>query len=392
MKFTKKKLALAIGGALITMSVLVSGCSTGSDKKADTIKIGVVAELTGNNATYGTSITNGIKLAVQQLNDTGGLLGKKIELVVADNKSEPAEAANAMSKLVNQDKAPVVMGLFASSSAIAASNVSEAAKVPFLAVGATNPKVTLDEKTGKVKPNTFRVCFIDPFQGTVGANFILNELKLQKAAVYIDNSSDYAKGLAEFFKKAYTEKGGTVVIEESYLQKDSDFKAVLTKIAAAKPEVIYVPGYYEEVGKICKQARELGITVPIIGGDGWDSPKLVEIAGASSLNNTYFTNHYSPDSTNEASKAFVDTYAKTYKQKPDAPAVLGYDGATLLADSIKRAGVYESAKVAEALAATKDFQAVTGKTSLDASHDAVKSAVIVGFKDGKQVYRATVNP
>lgn len=219
MKFTKKKLALAIGGALITMSVLVSGCSTGSDKKADTIKIGVVAELTGNNATYGTSITNGIKLAVQQLNDTGGLLGKKIELVVADNKSEPAEAANAMSKLVNQDKAPVVMGLFASSSAIAASNVSEAAKVPFLAVGATNPKVTLDEKTGKVKPNTFRVCFIDPFQGTVGANFILNELKLQKAAVYIDNSSDYAKGLAEFFKKAYTEKGGTVVIEESYLQK-----------------------------------------------------------------------------------------------------------------------------------------------------------------------------
>ena len=166
----------------------------------------------------------------------------------------------------------------------------------------------------------------------------------------------------------------------------------MTKIAAAKPEVIYVPGYYEEVGKICKQARELGITVPIIGGDGWDSPKLVEIAGASSLNNTYFTNHYSPDSTNEASKSFVDTYAKTYKQKPDAPAVLGYDGAMLLADSIKRAGVYESAKVAEALAATKDFQAVTGKTSLDASHDAVKSAVIVGFKDGKQVYRATVNP
>ena len=174
MNFIKKKLALAIGSSLIAMSVLVSGCSTGSDKKADTIKIGVVAELTGNNATYGTSITNGIKLAVQQLNDTGGLLGKKIELVVADNKSEPAEAANAMSKLVNQDKAPVVMGLFASSSAIAASNVSEAAKVPFLAVGATNPKVTLDDKTGKVKPNTFRVCFIDPFQGTVGANFILN--------------------------------------------------------------------------------------------------------------------------------------------------------------------------------------------------------------------------
>lgn len=391
MKLSKKKLVLAVGSALMAMSVFVSGCG-GGDKNADAVRIGVVAELTGNNATYGTSINNGIKLAVQQLNENGGLLGKKIELVVADNKSEPAEAANAMSKLVNQDKTPVVMGLFASSSAIAASNVSESAKVPYLAIGATNPKVTLDDKTGQVKPNTFRVCFIDPFQGTVGANFVLNDLKLTKAAVYVDNSSDYAKGLSEFFKKAYTEKGGSIVIEESYLQKDSDFKAVLTKIAAAKPEAIYVPGYYEEVGKICKQARELGINVPIIGGDGWDSPKLAEIAGAAALNNTYFTNHYSPDATGEASKKFVETYEKAYNQKPDAPAVLGYDGTMLLADSIKRAGVYESAKVSEALAATKDFQAVTGKTSLNASHDAVKSAVIVSFENGKQVYRATVNP
>ena len=206
MKFTKEKTGSVHRQCLITMSVLASGCSTGSNKKADTIKIGVVAELTGNNATYGTSITNGIKLAVQQLNDTGGLLGKKIELVVADNKSEPAEAANAMSKLVNQDKAPVVMGLFASSSAIAASNVSEAAKVPFLAVGATNPKVTLDEKTGKVKPNTFRVCFIDPFQGTVGANFILNELKLQKAAVTLITAVTMPKVWLNFSKKLIQKK------------------------------------------------------------------------------------------------------------------------------------------------------------------------------------------
>ncbi len=392
MKLTKKNLALAVGSTLLAMSVFVSGCGNSADKNANAIRIGVVAEMTGNNASYGTSITNGMKLAVQQINDKGGVLGKKIELVIADSKSEPAEAANAMSKLVNQDKTPAVMGIFTSSGAIAAANVSESAKVPFLAVGATNPKVTLDDKTGNVKPNTFRVCFIDPFQGTVGANFILNELKLKKAAVYIDNSSDYAKGLAEFFKKAYTENGGSIVLEESYLQKDSDFKAVLTKMAAAKPEVIYVPGYYEEVGKICKQARELGINVPIVGGDGWDSPKLVEIAGAAALNNTYFTNHYSPGSTSEASKNFVESYEKTYKQKPDAPAVLGYDGTILMVDSIKRAGVYEPAKVSAALAATKDFKAVTGKTSLNATHDAVKSAVIVGFEDGKQVYRATVNP
>lgn len=393
MKLTKKKLVLAVGCAVMAMSVFVSGCGgSGDSAKSDTIKIGVVAEMTGSNASYGTSMTNGMKLAVQQLNDKGGVLGKKIELVIADDKSEPAEAANAMSKLINQDKTAAVAGIFTSSNAIAAANVSEAAKIPFLAIGATNPKVTLDDKTGKVKPNTFRVCFIDPFQGTVGANFVLNDLKLKKAAVYIDNSSDYAKGLAEFFKKAYTEKGGTIIMEESYLQKDSDFKAVLTKMAAANPEVIYVPGYYEEVGKICKQARELGITVPIVGGDGWDSPKLVEIAGGDALNNTYFTNHYSPDATNAESKTFVESFTKAYNQKPDAPAVLGYDGIMLMADSITRAGAYDSAKVAEALAATKDFAAVTGKTSLNATHDAVKSAVIVAFKDGKQAYRATVNP
>ena len=379
--------------ASVALAAMLSGC--GGDKKpagGDTIKVGGNLEMTGGSASFGISSKNAIELAFKNINDKGGINGKKLELVVADNKSEAAEATNAMQKLVSQDKVVAVIGPNLSSATIAAGAINNGSKVLDIAPMATNPNVTVDPATGKTKEYNFRACFIDPFQGTVMANFAKNDLQATKAAILIDNSSDYAKGLAEFFKKAYTEKGGTVVIEESYLQKDSDFKAVLTKIAAAKPEVIYVPGYYEEVGKICKQARELGITVPIIGGDGWDSPKLVEIAGASSLNNTYFTNHYSPDSTNEASKAFVNTYAKTYKQKPDAPAVLGYDGAMLLADSIKRAGVYESAKVAEALAATKDFQAVTGKTSLDASHDAVKSAVIVGFKDGKQVYRATVNP
>lgn len=243
-----KLLATAIS-AMLAVSVVASGCGGGS-KASDEIKIGVVSEMTGSNATYGTSVVNGMKLALKEVNDKGGVNGKKVSIVVADSKSEPAEAANAMSKLVNQDKTPVVMGIFTSSSAIAAANVSEAAKVPFLAIGATNPKVTLDDKTGKVKPNTFRVCFIDPFQGTVGANFVLNELKLKKAVIFVDNSSDYSKGLASFFKQAYTSKGGEIVGEEAYLQKDTDFKAVLTKIKTMNPEVLYVPGYYEEVGKI----------------------------------------------------------------------------------------------------------------------------------------------
>lgn len=385
-----KLLATAIT-AMLAVSVFASGCGWGS-KASDEIKIGVVSEMTGSNATYGTSVVNGMKLALKEVNDKGGVNGKKVSIVVADSKSEPAEAANAMSKLINQDKTPVVMGIFTSSSAIAAANVSEAAKVPFLAIGATNPKVTLDEKTGKVKPNTFRVCFIDPFQGTVGANFVLNELKLKKAVIFVDNSSDYSKGLAAFFKQAYLAKGGEVAGEEAYLQKDTDFKAVLTKIKTMNPEVLYVPGYYEEVGKIIKQARELGMTLPIVGGDGWDSPKLAEIAGAAPLNNTFFTNHYSPDDTSAASKAFVDAYVKAYNQKPDAPAVLGYDGARLMIDAISRAGGTDGAKVAKALAETKNYKAVTGDTSLNETHDAVKSAVIIEFKDGKQAYRATVKP
>ncbi|MHC1715344.1 MAG: ABC transporter substrate-binding protein [Acidaminococcaceae bacterium] len=385
-----KLLATAIS-AMLAVSVVASGCGGGS-KASDEIKIGVVSEMTGSNATYGTSVVNGMKLALKEVNDKGGVNGKKVSIVVADSKSEPAEAANAMSKLVNQDKTPVVMGIFTSSSAIAAANVSESAKVPFLAIGATNPKVTLDDKTGKVKPNTFRVCFIDPFQGTVGANFVLNELKLKKAVIFVDNSSDYSKGLASFFKQAYTSKGGEIVGEEAYLQKDTDFKAVLTKIKTMNPEILYVPGYYEEVGKIIKQARELGMNLPIVGGDGWDSPKLSEIAGAGPLNNTFFTNHYSPDDTSEASKAFVDAYVKAYNQKPDAPAVLGYDGARLMIDAISRAGGTDGAKVSKALAETKNYKAVTGDTSLNETHDAVKSAVIIEFKDGKQAYRATVKP
>ncbi len=386
------KLFKTMAAAICAASILITGCG-GSDKasSADTIKIGAIGEMTGGNASYGTSMMRGFNLAVKEINAAGGIDGKKITIVEADTKSEPAEAANAMSKLINQDKVSFVSGIFTSSSAIAACNISETAKVPYLAVGATNPAVTV-AKDGSTKPNTFRVCFIDPFQGTVGANFVTNELKAKTAAIYIDNSSDYSKGLADFFKKSFVANGGSIVAEEAYLQKDTDFKAVLTKIKATNPELIYVPGYYEEVGKIIKQARELGITVPIVGGDGWDSPKLPEIAGAEALNNTFFTNHYSPDSDSAESKAFVAAFEKEYNQKPDAPAVLGYDALKLMVDAIKRAGAADPAKVSKALAETKSFNAVTGALALNDKHDAVKSVTIIKFQDGKQAYCSTVNP
>ena len=379
---------------LLVLTMLTGSLLAGCGKSADSnsIKIGLLNEMTGGNATFGTSAANGAKMAFKEINAKGGVLGKQILAVIADNKSEPSESANAMTKLATQDNVVAVTGVFASSNAIAASSVAEATKTPFLAVGATNPKVTVDEKTKKVKDYTFRVCFIDPFQGTVGANFVLNTLKLKKAAIMVDNSSDYSKGLAAFFKESFTKGGGSILSEEAYLQKDQDFKAVLTKLKSLNPEVIYVPGYYEEVGKIVKQAREMGIVAPIIGGDGWDSPKLVELGSAPALNNTFFTNHYSVDDNSPASKAFVEAYKKEYGQNPDALAVLGYDAAKLLIDAIQRANSLDKGKIQAALASTKAYPAITGATTLNASHDAVKSAVIIEMKDGKQIYKATVKP
>ena len=387
----KKNLVL-VGFLVLALMAgnLLAGCGKSAD--SNSIKIGLLNEMTGGNATFGTSSANGAKMAFKEINAKGGVLGKQILAVIADNKSEPSESANAMTKLATQDNVVAVTGVFASSNAIAASSVAEATKTPFLAVGATNPKVTVDEKSKKVKDYTFRVCFIDPFQGTVGANFVLNTLKLKKAAIMVDNSSDYSKGLAAFFKEAFTKGGGSIVSEEAYLQKDQDFKAVLTKLKSLNADVVYVPGYYEEVGKIVKQAREMGITAPIIGGDGWDSPKLVELGGAPALNNTFFTNHYSVDDNSPASKAFVEAYKKEYGQNPDALAVLGYDAAKLLIDAIQRANSLDKAKIQAALATTKAYPAITGATTLNATHDAVKSAVIIEMKDGKQIFKATVKP
>ena len=386
----RKGMVLAVVMAMLLMGAVLAGCGKSAD--TNTVKIGLLNEMTGGNATFGTSSANGAKMAFKETNAKGGVLGKQIVAVIADNKSEPSEAANAMTKLAMQDGVVAVTGGFASSNAIAASSVAESAKVPFLVVGATNPKVTVDDKTKKVKDYTFRVCFIDPFQGTVGANFVLNTLKLKKAAIMVDSSSDYSKGLAAFFREAFVKGGGSIVAEEAYLQKDHDFKSVLTKLKSMNAEVLYVPGYYEEVGKIVKQAREMGINAPVVGGDGWDSPKLVEIGGAAALNNTYFTNHYSVEDSSQASKAFVEAYKKEYGQTPDALAVLGYDAANLLIDAIKRANSLDKAKIQAALAATKAFPAITGATTLNATHDAVKSAVIIEMKDGKQIYKATVKP
>lgn len=376
---------------LISSIVLLAGLTAGcGDKSSKDIKIGLVYELTGNTASYGTSAANGAKLAFKQINEKGGLLGKQVQLVTADNKGEPSESANVMTKVITQDKVVAVTGFTVSSCGIAGSAVAESNKIPFVAAATVNPKVTVDEHTGQVKANTFRACFIDSFQGMVGANFASSKLKAQKVAVMIDNSSDYSKGLAQIFKDAFTAKGGQIVSEEAYLQKDQDYKSVLTKIKAQNPDLLYIPGYYEDVGKIIKQARELGMMMPVLGADAWDSPKLAELGGPQALNNTYFTNFYSVEDKNPVSNTFVEAYQKEYGQLPDSMAAMGYDAANLLADAITRAGSADSAKIREALAATKDFASVSGSMSLNEKHDAVRGVVIIEMIDGKQVYKETI--
>ena len=391
MKRVNKLLSVLAAGAVF-MGAL-TGCGGGSKgADGDTIKVGGLLEMTGGSASFGISSKNGIDLALKKINEKGVLGGKKLSLVVADTKSEASEATNAMQKVISQDKVVAVIGPNQSSAVIAAGAINNGSKVVDITPMGTNPDVTVDPKTKKVKPYSFRTCFIDPFQGTVMASFASNELKVKKAAIYIDNTSDYAKGLAQFFKEKFVKNGGQVVIEEAYLQKDTDFKSTLTKIKAAQPDFIYIPGYYQEVGLIVKQAREMGITVPMAGGDGWDSAKLPEIAGKAALENTFFSSLYSPDDTSDLNKEFVAEYKKAYNTNPDVFAALAYDSTLLVAKAIEDAGSADPAKIAEAMAKIKGFKGVSGEVTFNEEHNPIKSAVIIEHKDGKQTFKAKVNP
>lgn len=388
------KYLLSVLAAGILTAGLISGCG-GNDSKSseNAVKIGGLLEMTGGSASFGISSKNGIDLAFKEINANGGVLGgKKLELVIADNKSEASEATNGMQKLISQDNVAAVIGPNLSSAVIATSAINNGAKVLDITPMGTNPDITVDPASGQTRTYNYRACFIDPFQGTVMASFASKDLGVQKAAVLIDNTSDYSKGLAKFFKENFEKNGGSVVIEEAFLQKDTDFKSTLTKIKAANPDFIYVPGYYQEVGLIVKQAREIGLNVPMAGGDGWDSAKLPEIAGKDALNNTYFSSLYSPDDNSEVNKKFVEEYQKAYNVKPDVFAALSYDSAKLIANAITKANSADPAKIAEAMAKTSDFKGVSGEVVFDENHNPVKSAVIIEHIDGKQTFKTKVNP
>ncbi len=371
----------------LALLALVSGagCSK-SGGGADTIKVGEYASLTGKDATFGISSHEGTLMAIEEINAAGGVLGKKIELITEDTQCKAGEPATVVNKLITRDNVVAVLGEVASSRSLEAAPICQQNKIPMISPSSTNPDVT---KTGDY---IFRVSFIDPFQGTVMANFATRTLKAKRVAVFTDVKSDYSKGLAKFFKERFKANGGEIVVELDYNGGDKDFKAQLTAIKAAHPDGVFVPGYYTECALISVQAKELGLNVPLFGGDGWESSVLFEIGGKA-VEGNYLSTHYSPEVGTELSRKFVANYKQRWHGKtPDALAACGYDSALVLADAIRRAGTTESTKLRDAIAATKDFPAVTGKITLNENRDAVKSAVILEIKNGRYQYVETVEP
>ena len=349
------------------------------------IVVGYYGDLSGRTSSFGQSTKNGAEMAADEINKAGGIDGRTIQIIVEDDQGEPNKAATVVTKLINQDKVMAILGEVASSNSLAAAPKAQEAKVPMISPSSTNPAVT------QVGDYIFRVCFIDPFQGEVMAKFAANNLKAKRAAILYDFNSDYSRGLFEFFKRSFTSLGGQIVLEKSYTQGDRDFSGQLTAIRSANPDVIYVPGYYGEVGVISNQTKQLGIKAPLLGGDGWDAPQLWQLGGAS-LNGNYISNHYSVDDPSPAIQKFVADYKARYNIPPDALAALGYDSMKVLADAIKRAGSTENVKLRDAIAQTKDFPGVTGKISIDKDRNAVKPAVVLKLENGKFVYETTIAP
>jgi branched-chain amino acid transport system substrate-binding protein len=380
---------LVLASLLMSFTACVDKSANSGPTNAggDTIRVGVYGDVTGATSSFGQSTKNGIQLAFDEINAGGGVNGKKLEMVFEDDQGTPEKAKTVISKLINQDKVVAVLGEVASSNSLAAAPVAQEAKIPMITPSSTNPKVT------EIGDYISRVCFIDPFQGSVMAKFAANTLGAKTAAILGDNSSDYSKGLTQFFEQEFTRLGGRVITKQTYAQRDQDFKAQLTQMRDQKPDVIYIPGYYGEVGIIAKQARELGMNQPLLGGDGWDSPELWKLGGAA-LNPAYISNHYSADNPAPEIQNFVKAYQAKFNVAPDSLAALAYDSAKVLADAIKRAGGTDSAKLKDAINATKGFAGVTGTITLDSNRNAVKSAVVLSLDPAasKFAFKETIYP
>ncbi len=358
---------------LVIASLLTAFACNGP--AGDNVRIGVFMSLTGTTANFGISSTNGIKMAADEINNAGGINGKKIELLVQDDRSDASEAATIVTKFVTQDQVHAILGEVASSRSIAAAPIAQNAKIPMLTPSSTNPEVT---RKGDF---IFRSCFIDPIQGAAIAQFAARTLGAKRAAIMVDRKNDYSTGLEKNISETFARLGGQMVATQSYQEGDQDFNAQLTSIKGSNPEVIFVPGYYNDVGLIAKQARDRGLNVPLVGGDGWDSAQLYAIGG-SALNGSFFTNHYSPYDTDPKVQKFVNDYKSRFGSVPDALAATAYDAAHIMFDAIKRSKSLNGQDIRDALAATNEFPGVTGQVTFNENRDAVKPIVVIEIKDG----------
>lgn len=379
------KITLRALGTVALAAAVAAGLACAGSGNSREIVIGEYDSLTGNTATFGTSDRDGIALAVDQINSAGGILHKPVKVIVEDDQSKPEEAATAVTKLINQDNVVAVLGEVASSHTLAAAPICQGAKIPMLTPSSTNPKIT------QVGDYIFRTCFTDIQQGAADAKFAAQTLHARKAAILYDVRNDYSVGLQLVFAQKFKDYGGQILGEQSYSEGDSDFRAQLTQIKAWNPDVLYVPGYYTEVGTIARQARELGITVPLTGGDGWDSARLLQIGGKA-LNGCYFSDHYSVDDPDPGVQKFVTTFKAKYGQVPDAMAALGYDGARILLAAIERAGSTDASRIRDALTQTRDFHGVTGTITIDQYRNAIKPVVILRIENGQYHFVERIQP
>lgn len=375
--------------AIIVSLALAFSCArqpeNGVQPDRTTIKIGYFGDLTGPTYNFGQSAQNGVLMAAAQINQDGGINGRRIDVVIEDDRGSPEEAAKKTAKLIEQDKVVAIIAGGTSGNSRAAAPRAQSSRIPLISPSSTDPAVT------QAGDYIFRTCFVDSFQGEVMATFAANTLKAKKAAILFDFNSPYGRGLTEYFELSFRKLGGEIV-KQSYTQGDADFKGQLSSIKAAEPDVIYIPGYYGEVARIAKQARAIGLEQPLLGGDGWDAPELWQLGGAA-LNNSYITTHYSVDDPSPAIQSFVQDYKLRYQNLvPDAHAALAYDATRLLFEAIRRAGTTDSAKLREALAQTKDFDGVTGLISIDAQRNAVKPAVVLKLQDASFIYQEKIQP
>jgi len=371
-------------GLTITVAALgLIACGRGASE--GTVVIGHYGSMSGAEATFGQSTARGIRLAVRDVNASGGIKGRLVELRSYDDRGTSQEAGTAVTRLITNDQAIAILGENASSLSLAGGRVAQQYGVPMISPSSTNPAVT------QLGDKIFRVCFLDPFQGWVQAKFARDTLKAGTAAILYDQGQAYSKGLAEYFRSAFEKLGGTITTEQAYTGGDQDFSAQLTTIRETDPDVVVVPGYYTDAGNIALQARKLGVAAPLLGGDGWESPQLAAI-GKDAIEGSYYSCHYAFEENRPEVRKFYSDFEAEYGEKPDSLGALGYDAARLLFDAMQRAPSWDGTTLARAIAGTKDFPGVTGRITIDPGRNAKKSAVVVRMTAGTPVAVSTIEP